>query len=399
MNVMNTANFANQNYKIHRSSASSLAECMIYITLICNALILFGNPFQLDGVVSLATRVLLLSVLFIGAYFVIDSLMHPVDTWMTLFICVLILPCLMGLVHGFGAFVGHLVNIICFFMLPIYMISGRFIRNVAWVKNAIYVFNVIYALIFIFLCFKGYAYVRREEYGQVMSYDVALGYRNPNEAGMYLLVSFMIMVISFFSARNILYKAGTGFLSVILAMLIFMTNSRACILLAVFFVLMVIFRLYKLVGELSRIVILLLPLLSAVVIMIFPDFFSQWVVMGETADTGRYGLYLGAISSMNPLAFFSGNISLIGENLHNSYISIFVEYGIIVFGFYFALLSKTISKYAERIVSKGSYLAYIGVLAIVLHGIVEGTFLISGTVFAGLAGLLFVLMIEETEKV
>ncbi len=377
-------------------SVSWLTECVIYITLICNFFILLGKPLHNNVMVSLATRTLLFSVLLTGSCSFLSSITSRVDAWAALYVGLLFSSVMLGLLNGVDVYTGKLVNVICFYMLPIYMISSRLVVNVSRIKKVIYAFSFLYTLVFIYLYLSGYAYVAYNSYGQFVSEDLTLGYDNPNETAMYLLVCYMIMLVAFVQEQNKSYRACIGILAAVLLFFILLAGSRMSIILVLIFTLAFLFKLYERIGRKIQNIVVLLPFASIILMLIFPDFFAELTILGEAADTGRYGLYINALDSLTFFSFLGGNLkTYAGHNLHNSYLTIIITYGVIVFCFYFALLKTTLSRLAKQISSKPCALAHVAVLVIVLHGMAEGTFLVAGTVYAGLVGLLFILMREE----
>ena len=95
-----------------------------------------------------------------------------------------------------------------------------------------------------------------------------------------------------------------------------------------------------------------------------------------------------------------GNVSGFADgNLHNSYLSIVAAYGVVTTVLYVVFLGAVLREQQKNSrKSESAYAAYIGVLCVVAHGIAEGALLIAGTVYAGLAGLLFLLTLPEEQK-
>ncbi len=380
-------------------SVGALTEYLIYITLICNLLILWGNPTGNNTMVSLGTRVLLISVLLMGAYYFLNSFSHRIDRWRATFAGVFISTVLVVLMNGVGVFVGRYVNIICFLMMPVYMILCRELTHLARIRKVIYITNVLYAVVFIFLYFSDYAYIHYGEYGISTTEDLTLGYRNPNETGIYLLLSFMVMVMAFTYVKHKLLKVGAGALCVVLFWFVQLTNSRICLILSWVFVVAACLKLYRYAGKPIRAVVLLFPFAFFFLMLIIPTLFQQWILLNDTVSSGRDTLFASAWNSLNFVSFFRGNLSkYAGSNLHNSYLSIFIQYGLLVFVFYFSLLRQTLSHCARWVCTHQTGIAYLAIMVVILHGLAEGTLLISGGVYAGLAGLLFVLVREDDEE-
>ncbi len=379
---------------------ANIVEAMIYVTLVCNFFILLGNPLHNDTIVSLFTRILLGVVLLVGIFFVVDCFRHTVDSRTAWFAAVVISTIATGILNGINVFAGSLVSIICFLMLPVYMFAGHKVTHITRLKKSIYIANASYALLFIYLSQSPqYAYVFYGEYGKRILDDLTMGYANPNEASMYLLSVYLVLFTAFTQTQK-LPKLCYGVLAAITLYLIFLANSRICIILAVLYLGIYVFRLYQRHTGIAWKIALWIPAIAVIFMLLFPTYFTEWVILGDSADNGRYFLYAGALENIDLFSFFLGNLAgYAGANLHNSYISLFMGYGAMVFSSYMVFCSKTLSHYEKGLISRESKLAFMAFLMIILHGIAEGTFLISGTVFAGLPGLMFILMREDNAAI
>ena len=181
--------------------------------------------------------------------------------------------------------------------------------------------------------------------------------------------------------------------------MILLTQSRTCILLSIF-----IFLAYlcpKLLKISNKWIILAfaLPFLSMIFQILFPDFFENIKILGESADTGRINLWLAFYNSTSFFDLVFGDISTYGgANMHNSYLSIIASFGIIVLIFFIIFLKKSYSYYYKLLQRDGpnsQKIAFWGMLCVIVHGCSEATFLVSGAVFAGLVGLLLILALPD----
>ena len=109
-------------------------------------------------------------------------------------------------------------------------------------------------------------------------------------------------------------------------------------------------------------------------------------------------MYLSFFSNSSLLVLLAGNYAqYAAENLHNSFLSLCALFGIPGAWLYFRFLRQALRYYRRQLTGRASYMAYAGLLAIIAHGVAEGTLLVAGAVYTGLGGLLLVLMLPENE--
>lgn len=376
----------------------------IYLTLICNFLILYGNAYQNKLLVSWGTRFLVLYVFLMG---VIAALWHARQKTLSasgFFYLMLIISTIVGaLATGWRTFSQHLVNYMCFLMVPAYFILFKDLKSIGRVRRHVCFAFFVYAGLFFWLSSGKLAYIGYNRWGTYYGNDMTLGYDNANEAAIYLLITFIGIFAVFFTVQQFLLKIAVIGIEAWLLYLIWQTHSRAAFLSALIVILFIISGLAKKIKTGWRNVIVALPAVFFPFVWAFPEFFSKLIVLGEASDSGRSGIYGQFLNDLTVTSFFFGDYGTkAGANLHSSYLSIFANFGIVAMTLYIVFLCTVLKEYCEEHeMDQVSYVAFAGILGLVIHGIAEGSVWISGTVYAGMLGMLILLMIPrgKTEQI
>ena len=282
--------------------------------------------------------------------------------------------------------------------LPAYITLYRNVRQLRKLKTAIYIANTAYFFLFLWLSFSEYAYIYYGEYGERIIEELTLGYGNPNETGIYLLICFIIMLCAVLDARKKQYKWAAAACAVVLFRMLWLTESRICLLLAAIMIAVMLIRQPRRILTKIQGIVLIIPLAGVVLTMVLPQSVLEWEFMGSILDTGRKLLFVSFFNSATGFDYLIGDYSrYAGANMHNSFLSIVAMFGIPAAWLYFRFLRQALHYYRQRLNGRVGYVAYAGVLAMIAHGIAEGTILVAGAVYAGLTGLLFVLMLPDQE--
>lgn len=372
----------------------------LYVTLICNFFILLGNPLQNDFMVSWATRCLILLVFAASVLAVIKLLRRSlVGVADICFLAVIALSAIRMLMGGVSGIMAAAVPYLCFVMLPGYIVLYRRADNINRLKAAVYVANVFYTVVYVYLRFTDKAFLYYGPYGATTIGELTLGYDNPNQTGIYLMLSFFIMLSAVFAAKKRWQRRGCVLLCGALCYLLWETECRTCIVLAAVVLILTIFKFLPRLKAGARLIVFLIPLVSLILVRTIPDTLTALSFMGDVVDTGRYLVFDQLFSNLTIGSFLFGDVvGYAGTNMHNSYLSLLAMFGILTTIMYVMFLSTSLKAYCKKLSGFSSYVAYAGVLAVIVHGAAEGTLIISGTVYAGMAGLLFLLMLpEETD--
>ena len=371
----------------------------VYATLVCNFLILLGNPLKIDFLVSFGTRIMVVFILLLAIlHFVKCFQKDAVDLLDALFVAVVVCSGICYIITTFPNVVARSVSYMCFLTLPAYITLYRNAKQVRKLKIAIYTANMAVLGLFIWLSFSKYSHIFYGEYGEEIIDELTLGYGNPNETGMYLFASFVIMLCAFVDSKKKTYKWITLAGTVILAYMVLKTESRICIVITAILIAVMVFRPLEKVLKKCQGIVLMLPLGAVAFTMVVSAAVLEWKFLGDLLDTGRKMMFLSFFNRAAPIDYVLGNyIAYGGSNLHNSFLSLTAMFGVPVTLLYFRFLKQALRVYGGKLNSRVSNIAFVGILAMIVHGIAEGTFLVAGAVFAGLGGLLFVLTLPDHE--
>lgn len=377
----------------HVKSIDYYVDLGIYLVLICNFLILLGNSQGITVLVSGPTR-LMVSYIFALAIvlFFYNASRHQVctiDAWF------MALAAYAVICFVFQWDISRLVQFMCFAMLPSCAVLYRSVKKVAYIKQTVYTANCCYAVLFILLSMAPNSHDFQGNYAIIALDELTLGFNNTNETGMYLMLSFFIMLSSVWSWKKKWQKNLSIFFCCVQVYMIWQTRCRIVMVLVIMAVAFTLLRRHYRLRGLARRFVLYLPILSLLGSLLFHDWTRLLTLFNEELDSGRYNIYMTFFNSLDISGILIGNAP--GSNLHNSYLSIMAAYGIITALLYILFLNAVLREQQYNIKDTKSYVAYIGILCVVTHGIAEGTLLIAGTVYAGLTGLLFLLTLPEEE--
>ncbi len=376
------------------------ADCCVLLALLFNFFILLGEPIQSDVIVSLGSQGLIIS-LYLFAVLQLASAIKAEKVKNAYYVIALLAAVVLSaLFSGLSAIFSHLIQLICFFMLPTFLLLYRSTHRIKFVKNAIYIANLIYTVLWIVLSFTSLSHVFHGEYGDEIIEDLTLGYANPNQAGMFLMVSFIIAFSAFQKKWKLGYKAIFLIQSIWLFVLTCQSRSRTCIIILIVLLVLWATKLFHRIGTKFTALIFLLPAIMALILLIGGDIVRDLMVMDEQFDTGRIYVIKNFFAGLSPLTFLFGNFARwIGNNMHNSYLTVFAISGLFGAIAYIALLWKIVSDYSKTINRKSNadMVAFLGVLAVIAHGVTEAAFITAGMIYASLASLLFVLTLNEED--
>ena len=377
------------------------ADCCLVVAVLCNFLILLGEPLKNEGIVSLGSQGLIFS-LFGFAFFQLIIVIKGQNAKNAYsFLALIIAAGISALFSGPTAILSHLIPLICFFMLPVSLLLYKNVYNVSFIKKAIYRFNWIYTILWTLLSFSSLSHIFYGEYGKETIEALTLGYSNPNQTGIFLMISFIIAFSAYQRDIKKEYKAIYLIQSVWTFILVCQTQSRTCIIISIAIVLLWLFKKIDKVGKKFTVFCFLLPLLLAFLLLFGGEEIQDILIFGEEFDTGRVNLFNSIVVRLTPSTFLFGNfVGWIGGNLHNSYFTIFAIFGLVGLVVYIIFLWKIVKDYFTQIDKKSpsAMLAYVGILAVIVHGSTESTLLTAGMVYGSLVSLIFVLTLNEDKK-
>ena len=382
--------------------AFGYADICIVIALLCMIFILLGEPIKNQAIVRIGSRGLLISVYgfaFVQLVTVLKTqgLKNSFHAFILYFVVIIA-----AVTCGISAVLGKPVQLACFLMLPTCILLFKSTVNVKTIKVAIYVANAVFLLLWTVLFFiPSISHAFYNEFGKQTIEELTLGYDNPNQTGMYLVVSFVIALSGFRRKNNKVIQSLFLVESIWTAYLTILTLSRVCIALIIFISVVWLVGGARKAGKKTTAVILFVPLVFALLLIFGNEKFLNTILFGDTLDNGRSLMVKEFVETLNPLTFIFGNFAkFIGNNMHNGYVTIFAVTGIFGIIVYLGFLWNVLSSYLNQIDnnSPSDKIAFVGILAVILHFTVESAFLTSGMIYALFVGLLFVLTLNEGEE-
>ena len=377
------------------------AESCLVVALLCNFLILLSEPLKNNTIGSLGARGLIIALFGFALFQLINVIKNSNTKNAYYFIAILVAALISAFFSGPTAILKNLVQLVCFFMLPISILLYKSVYNVEFAKKTIYLFNFLYTILWTILSFSSLSHVFYGEYGKETIDSLTLGYANPNQTGMFLMISFIIALSASQYENGKVYQIVHFIQSIWTAFLIIQTQSRTCIILMI---IILILWLLKRIDKINNAFIafcFILPAAMAVAFLLGGERIQEWIILEEEFGTGRVYLIQKVVKDLSFGEFLFGDFSKwIGNNLHNSYFTIFAIFGIVGFVAYIIFLWKTVQDYFKQVDKKShsSMIAFLGVLVVIVHGATEAALLTSGMVYASLVSLLFILTLNEEQN-
>lgn len=370
-------------------------ETPIYMMLCGMVAIQMATPLHLYSICSLGTWLIILSTML---SFALAIMTRRIDERYLFCIIVLALTVFSALFISFAFEYKSLVSALSFLEIPILMTtySNNQIKSVS---KAIYFIFLTLSFYYLFISSTSLSHILYTEYGEQQVEWLTLGYNNPNETAMHLIVCFFVLFILFVDVKYIIAKALVAIDIVLIVRLIVLTTSRTAILMvAVFLFVTVIFR-KRQVSDFVNLIFFSMPVLFLILIFTLITAGLDFSFLGEAVDTGRGRIYSNVLQKTNLLNFFFGDYSYGFKNLHNSIWSIYATIGIggtITFIIFMYSRIRQIKKsMGNGITSK---IALLGVLCIVAYTATEAAFFTAGGTYAVAFFSLYLLCISG-EKV
>lgn len=164
----------------------------VVVSLLCDFLILLGEPMRSDAIVSLGSRGLLLLFLAVSALQILAVIKAKNAKNAYYLLAVIGAVAVSAVLSGPMSILQHAVQLICFFMLPGYLLLYKDALNVKLLQEIIYKFNWFCTGLWTLLFFSSRSHIFYGEYSAITLNELTLGYANPNQTGMLLMVSFII---------------------------------------------------------------------------------------------------------------------------------------------------------------------------------------------------------------
>ncbi len=370
-------------------------EFPVFLMIVGVLLIQFAEPVRLTSLISMGTWLIFLAsiisvVLVFLSYKLIDSFFSK-----TLIMIVLVF---VSLVFSSSFSYKSIVSALCFLELPFFLcfINKKQTKDIC---NLIYWTYIVLSLYYIVLSFSPLSHYHISSYSQesMVLNELTLGYSNPNETAIYLLVCVIALFSCFFTVKKVAWKCFLMVDILCISYLMFLTQSRAGLIIEIFiFVCFLVQKQFKGITYALLMISFLVPFLFFAVTYFFPEFINEVQLLGFGVENGRVNIFQRVYENMTVLKFLFGDFSFQFENLHNGFVAIWGTVGIAAAViFYNMLYSKFKYIMVNHLKNNGNIVAWIGLLGLVLWTAVEASLICSGTIFAASFVSIFILSVNQ----
>ena len=356
----------------------------VYVTLIGMALIFFAQPYKLLRLVSLGTTVIILATLLaiVVSFFLKGMRKLTNDTWNEdLLVILLVLSAGSAFVFGGQYSYSQIVPVICLLELPILMNSVT--NSTRKIRNVVFWLFYLFSVYCIILSGSSFAHQYVGRYGVTDIEALTLGLPNPNQTAIYLTMVFFVLCVAIVEQRKKITKTLFAINAVVVAYLLYCTESRTAWVVTILFAFYIFPKVRK---KFSRVLMRfapMVPMLFAVVLITYKDVLTSIMFMGDAFETGRVDIFARAFESMDISNLIFGNYKeYASHNLHNIFISVLVEYGIIATGLFWGFMWRIGNKRVDNN-SGSAMLAAVGVALVMVFSSTEAALYIGGSLYAG----------------
>lgn len=391
--------------KYNESKNLMIIKVCFYVSIISNLILYIAQPLHIVILETLASRSFMLSNI-VALFFVFSHCLKSYIPYKTqLMISILFMLAysfLSFLISNSCGFYIYLVRIICYLALPIYLIYVDYLRPDKRMINTIYIINILTSLVFIALSFSKYRYAGYEIYMGTDKAWLTLGYFNPNQTAMYLIVNIIVLLSALSYYKKRIFKGLLLMDILYLCLLLLDTSSRTSIGIGIIILMATIFNHKKRISKLMVLTTLAIPL---VFLLLYPWAYENGLIYllefgGKMDFSSRSVIFTNILKSVKD-QFLFGNFSAYQlQNLHNGVLSVYSSLGLVgLFFFYNFYIRAYLHLQESSIQSRTAYIAMIGLLSIFIHSCTESAFLVGGSVYAGSLSVLILLAKLDSKDV
>ncbi len=381
-----------------------LLKGCFYLTIISTLVIYFAQPMQITILEALSSRCFLLSNLF--AFLIVISHCFqnyiPYKTHQVVMIIFMIGGSFLSYLSGTSGLYDYIIRLLCYLALPFYFLYLDYIKPDKVMINTIFIVHVLMSLVFAFHSISDYRYRGYEGYIGTNRAWLTLGYDNPNQAAMYLLITMIVLLAGVFYYKNFFLRVILVLPMLYLGYLLQATSSRTCIFIFLWVLFMLVLKKWI---RLNHIFVGVLILLPALFMVLYPviyesNWFTFFEIAGKSDYSSRSDIYQAVFESVSNRILLGDFSAYELQNLHNGTLSIYASLGILgLLSFYIYIFRAYFHLLTYNLKSKTAYLGMIGLLAVFLHACTESAFLIGGSMFAGSLSVLILLIKIKREDV
>ena len=393
------------NIEQSRSMTVAALRFCFYITLISDLIIYISQPLNITILVMLSSRCFMLTNLV--AFFLIVSKnikpCIPNKTFQTLIIFIIICASFISFLLSSSCGMYHyVIRLLGYLALPFYFVYLDYIEPSKRMLNIVFTINFLISFVFILLSFSNYKYAGYENFLGTSGAWLTLGYNNPNQTAMYLLLSMIILYCALNYYTKKIARILILFDIIYSAKLLLETSSRTCILIAILITVIIVFKKKYTVPKYITTFVLLLPL---IVMLIYPFLYeNRWIYSfefgGKTDFSSRSYMFRSVLIGVKDRVWFGDfGINQL-NNLHNGVLSVYASLGLAGLILFYIYYYKTyFNIYNNGFKSRTAYISFIGLLAIFIHACTEGAFITGGSMYAGTISILIFLAKVDLKEV
>ena len=367
-----------------------------YVALVCQLLTWVGRPLNLNMLVSLSVTATTITVVIAIAFLCMDrnGAVHEGNDISLLAGLFFIVALCAAMTHPIN--VTLLKKLLIFFQLPVLLMVAK--RNhTSRVRDVIYTVNAFYPILCLYYYRSSFSHRYMGAYGETDIDALTLGFGNPNETAIYLMLCAFFLLAAMFRYKSFFKRLILLAEFLWMIYLIYETECRAVIFILTAIVLATIFwRKMDINKKFVRIVFIGAGLFSAL-LFILPGL-GKLTFMGEILDTGRSSLFSYYLDNLSFGSFLIGDFQAYPlANMHNAFLSVLAAFGILSAVAYWAFVCRGFLKACGgKPRNMEQKVLRLSCMAIVIHSAVEASLLTSGAVYA-VSTFLVLFMASGTE--
>ncbi|HWT75764.1 MAG TPA: hypothetical protein VN258_13755 [Mobilitalea sp.] len=375
-----------------------------YLTLISNLTIYIAQPFDIMLLATLASRCFMLSNLVAFLFAVNHSINKYVPYKTEQIITIICMVCFSFLSFLLSSNLGlynYVIRMFCYLALPFYLLYMDYLKPDRKMLYFTFLINFLTSIVFTLLSFSKYKYAGYESFIGTSGAWLTLGYDNPNQTAMYLVITIIILLCTMNYFKKLWIKVLNLLDIFYMCWLLLETSSRTCIGIAVIILALLLLKRKYDIPKTLIVGILLLP---AFFMVFYPFLYEHgWIYFlefrGKADYSSRSYIFQTVLSSVQKKFLFGDFSSYQLQNLHNGILSVYSSLGLAgLLLFYIYYLRAYIHILANKIKSRTAYISFLGLLAVFLHACTESAFLVGGSMFAGsLSVLIFLVKLDWNE--
>ena len=378
--------------KAIRTKINNFAEKYIavplYLILAGFAIILISEPYRVSKFMSLGTWLIFFAVVMGVFLKLLSKEKQTDDLW---YLGLLVYSVVFSIIITKQASKSLFVSGAMFLELPflLYYIDKRKRKNVL---NFLFFVCIFLTCYFLLLRVMPIAHLVRGPYRDIYVEYITLGYNNPNQTAIYLLICMFVLLYGAKYFRNKILRLCCLILSLALLYLIVETNCRSVMVIAIVMALYFVFYSKIPIKEWMIILFFVLPIVWVLFILYGQSIYEKLSVFGDVFDTGRINIYKRVFYFLDMISAPFGSYAKFNfNNMHNAFMSIFATLGALgVCVFIFYMITKLLYAWNSTY-DKKKRIPYFAILLLMIHGCMESSFFVAGSAYAVGFSMLFLL--------